>query len=165
DRDAAAEMEWVVSLIEAIRAARSEMNVPPGLVIAAHRIEIGALEKGYFDRNILQILSLARIRMAGIGNVDAGAPAKQNSIQVVVEKASLLLDLAGAVDLGKERARLRKEAASVRDELDKIAAKLGNEQFVAKAKPEAVEEQRERQSQARAALARLDAALDRIGGV
>jgi len=68
------------------------------------------------------------------------------------------------VDLGKERARLAKEAASLRGELDKIAAKLGNEQFISKAKPEAVEEQREREANARAALARLDAALERIGG-
>ncbi len=83
---------------------------------------------------------------------------------MVVENASLLLDLAGAVDIGKERARLRKEAEAVRGELDKIAAKLSNEQFIAKAKPEAVEEQREREANARAALNRLAAALDRIGG-
>ena len=57
-----------------------------------------------------------------------------------------------------------KEADAVRGELDKIAAKLGNEQFIAKAKPEAVEEQRERETAARAALYRLEAALDRIGG-
>jgi valyl-tRNA synthetase len=162
DREAAAEMDWVVSLIESIRAARSEMNVPPSLEIAAYQSEFRDLEKEYFNRNLLQILSLARIRMGGV--VDSAAPAKQNTIQVVVEKASLLLDLEGAIDLGKERARLKKEAAAVRGELDKIAAKLGNEQFVAKARPEAVEEQRERESQARAALARLDAALERIGG-
>ncbi|HYL49256.1 MAG TPA: hypothetical protein VET84_07825, partial [Stellaceae bacterium] len=85
-------------------------------------------------------------------------------IQVVVEGASLLLDFAGAIDVGKERARLQKEVQSVRAELDKIAAKLGNEQFLAKAKAEAIDEQRERQAEARASLTRLDAALARIGG-
>ncbi len=75
----------------------------------------------------------------------------------------MLIDVAGAVDLGKERARLQKEAASIRGELDKIAKKLGNEQFMAKAKPEAIEEQRERQSEYEATLAKLDAALARIG--
>jgi valyl-tRNA synthetase len=75
----------------------------------------------------------------------------------------VLIDVAGAVDFGKERARLQKEAASVRGELDKIAKKLGNEQFMAKAKPEAIDEQRERQSEYQATLAKLDAALARIG--
>jgi len=103
-------------------------------------------------------------RLSSIRRIDPATPATQNSIQVVAENASLFLDVTGAIDLGKERARLKKEAAAVRGELDKIAAKLDNEQFVAKAKPEAVEEQRERESQARAALARLDAALERIGG-
>ncbi|HXM84416.1 MAG TPA: valine--tRNA ligase [Stellaceae bacterium] len=162
DHDAAAEMDWVVSLIAQIRTARAEMNVPPGSEILAYLTEAGTGQKEWIARHSDAIRRLARLKQ--IHPADAGSPAKQNSIQVVVEKASLLLDLEGAIDLGKERARLKKEAAAVRGELDKIAAKLGNEQFVAKAKPEAVEEQRERESQARAALARLDAALERIGG-
>jgi valyl-tRNA synthetase len=74
-----------------------------------------------------------------------------------------LIDVAGSVDLAKERARLTKEAAAITAELDKIAKKLGNEQFMAKAKPEAIEEQRERQSEYQATLAKLKAALARIG--
>ena len=76
----------------------------------------------------------------------------------------MLLDLAGAVDLDKERARLAREGGALRDELDKIAKKLANPQFIAKAKPEIVDEQRERAADAEAALARTDAALARIGG-
>jgi valyl-tRNA synthetase len=162
DHDAAAEMDWVVGLIAQIRTARSEMNVPPGNEIFAYLTEAGTEQKEWIARHADPIKRLARLKQ--IHPADAAAPAKQNSIQVVVEKASLLLDLAGAVDLGKERARLAKEASSLRGELDKIAAKLGNEQFISKAKPEAVEEQREREANARAALARLDAALERIGG-
>ncbi len=150
------------SLIAQIRTARAEMNVPPGNEILAYLTEAGAEQKEWIARHGDPIKRLARLKQ--IHPADAGASAKRNSIQVVVENASLLLDLAGAVDLGKERARLKKEAQAVRGELDKIAAKLGNEQFIAKAKPEAVEEQRERETDARAALSRLEAALDRIGG-
>jgi valyl-tRNA synthetase len=162
DHDAKVEMDWVVGLIAQIRTARAEMNVPPGNEILAYLTEAGTEQKEWIARHGDQIKRLARLKQ--IHPADAAASAKQNSIQVVVENASLLLDLAGAVDLGKERARLQKEAAAVRGELDKIAAKLGNEQFIAKAKPEAVEEQRERETNARAALNRLEAALDRIGG-
>jgi len=66
-------------------------------------------------------------------------------------------------DLAKERARLAKDAAAIASELDKIAKKLGNEQFMAKAKPEAIEEQRERQAEHQATLAKLNAAIARIG--
>jgi valyl-tRNA synthetase len=81
---------------------------------------------------------------------------------VVAGGVTLALDLAGIVDLAKERARLAKEAAGVEDEIGKIERKLGNEQFLAKAKPEVVEEQRERLAEAEAARTRLRAALARI---
>ncbi len=162
DREASAEMEWVVALIAQIRTVRSEMNVPPAQEIAAYVTEAGPDATAWLARHDALIRRLARL--SRVHPVDATAPARQNTIQVVVEGALLLLDVAGAIDVGKERARLKKEAEAIRTELDRIAAKLGNEQFLAKAKAEAVEEQRERQAEARAALNRLDAALARIGG-
>src|SRR6185312_16074045 len=97
-------------------------------------------------------LQLARIQHEG--TIEDTKPGQMSTIQVVVENATVVLDLAGSVDLGKERARLQKEVTSVRGELDKIAKKLGNEQFMAKAKPEAIDEQRERQSEYQAMLAK-----------
>ena len=47
-------------------------------------------------------------------------------------------------------------------EIDKIDKKLSNEQFVAKAKPEVIEEQRERRGEAVARRLRLKAALQRL---
>jgi valyl-tRNA synthetase len=81
---------------------------------------------------------------------------------VLVEGGTVFLDVADTVDLAKERARLTKEAAAIDVEIDKIASKLQNEQFLARAKPEVVEEQRERLDDARAAAARVRTALSRI---
>ncbi len=159
DQAAVAEMEWVVSLISAIRGTRSEMNVPAASELNATITEIRPEARGWIETHGEQIRRLARLRTITIG---ASGDAK-TALQVVVEGTTVLIDVAGAVDLGKERARLQKEVASVRGELDKIAKKLGNEQFMAKAKPEAIEEQRERQSEYQATLAKLDAALARIG--
>jgi valyl-tRNA synthetase len=162
DRDASAEMDWVVNVTAKIRAARSEMNVPPANMLTTSVTQISGTEDQWLRRNEEAVKRLARLDM--IRHATSSKSATQNSIQIVGENISLLLDVTGAVDLAKERARLQKEAQGVRAELDKIAAKLGNEQFLAKAKAEAVEEQRERQEEARAALSRLDAALARIGG-
>ena len=86
-----------------------------------------------------------------------------NTVQTVVENASFVLDLAGSVDLAKEHARLQKEAGALQSELEKIGKKLANPQFLEKAKPEVVEEQRERAAEAKLALDRLNTAIARIG--
>jgi valyl-tRNA synthetase len=166
DRAAMAEMDWVVELISAVRTARSEMNVPAASEIAASVLEVGGDGRRWIERHGEAIRRLARL--SGIVVADAAARARlraaKGAIQVVAGGATLSLDLAGAVDLDKERARLAKEATGIEGEIEKIGRKLGNEQFIAKAKPEVVEEQRERLVEAQAALARVRAALQRVGG-
>jgi len=160
-RDAAAmgELDWVVSLISAIRTARAELNVPAAAELAAAvRIE-GAEVPDRLRAHGEAIRRLARLK--AIEHAAEAGP--RRAVQVVVEGATLLLDLAGAIDFDKERTRLEKEAKDAAGELDKIQRKLGNEQFMAKAKPEVIEEQRERQAEAQAALARVKAALARLG--
>lgn len=73
-----------------------------------------------------------------------------------------MLPLAGIIDIDAERARLAKERGKAEAEARKIAAKLDNADFVARAKPEVVEENRERLAAAQAEIARLEAALGRI---
>jgi len=80
----------------------------------------------------------------------------------VVEGATLILALGEVVDLPKERERLGKEIDKLDAELAKIVAKLANANFLAKAKPEVVEEQRERQVDVTRDRDRLRAAYDRL---
>jgi valyl-tRNA synthetase len=165
DEAASAEMEWVVNHIAAIRAARSEMNVPAAAELSATTsntiVEVGAWSARHHE----QIKRLARLKEDVF--ID---PAEQkrrtdgkNTLLVVHDTTTTALDVGGAIDLAKERARLQKEASGLAAELDKIAKKLGNPQFLDKAKPEVVEEQRERRAEALLALARLNAAIARIG--
>jgi valyl-tRNA synthetase len=157
---AMAEMEWVVALVAAIRAARAEMNVPAAAELAAVVTEASADGRQWIERHAQQIRRLARLKSIGHGG--GAAARRQTALQIVAGGATVLLDLAGAVDLDKERARLAREAGALRDELDKIAKKLANPDFVAKAKPEIVEDNRDRAAEAEAALARIEAARARI---
>jgi valyl-tRNA synthetase len=164
DRAAMAEMDWIVALISAIRTARSEMNVPAASEIAAYVMDSGEDGRRWIAAHRDLIARLARLAKIEAPSSDErprllGA---KSAIQVVVGGATLSLDLAGTVDLEKERARLTKEAGSIESDIAKVAQKLGNEQFIAKAKPEVVEEQRERQMELRASLDRVRAALARI---
>jgi valyl-tRNA synthetase len=139
------------------------MNVPGGAEIVSYirseKPEVSARLARHGDavRRLARLKSIDRTEGAGWEGMS------RQAVQVVVEGATLFLDLASAVDLDKERARLKKEADTISADLAKIARKLGNEQFIAKAKPEVIEEQRERQSGGEAALARIKTALERLG--
>ena len=160
DRDAAAEMEWVVAAISAIRAARAEMNVPPAarMPLFVRDAEPVALER--LARHSDHFVSLARIE-----RIETAEAAPSGAVQIVVEGATLILPVGEVVDLAREKARLAKEIGRLDSEIAKIAAKLGNPQFLAKAKPEVVEDQREREADANRDRDRLRAAYDRLAAV
>jgi valyl-tRNA synthetase len=86
-------------------------------------------------------------------------------VQIVVDEATIMLPLAGIIDIGREKARLQKEIDKLADEIDKTERKLANEQFVAKAPPEVIEDQRERLAEAAQAQAKLITALERLSAL
>ncbi len=156
--DARAELDWVVRLISEVRGVRAEMNVPPSQTGAILLKDAGAetLARGarWFD-------TIARMaRASSIGALTGEVP--RSSAQAVLDEATVVLPLAGLIDLDAERVRLARERAKAADEVRKIEAKLGNADFVTRAKEEVVEENRDRLSAARGEITRLDAALARI---
>jgi valyl-tRNA synthetase len=158
DAAAAAEMEWVVRLVSTVRAIRAEMNVPPAA-------QVPLLLKGAAPETLARLerhrdLVLRLARLSRVEPVSSEPP--KDAIQAVLDEATLVLPIGDVVDLGQERQRLQKEIARLDGEIDKIAKKLGNEQFIAKAKPEVVEEQRERQTDAETAREKLREALRRL---
>ena len=160
DPVSAAEMDWVVAAISAIRAVRNEINVPPGARVPLLVKDADSAVAARLDRHREHILRLARVE-----SIELADSVPPGSVSVVVEGTSLVLKLGAVVDLGQEKARLGKEIAKFDAELVKFAAKLGNPSFLAKAKPEVVEEQREREADARRDRDRLKAAYERLEAV
>ncbi|HWX49102.1 MAG TPA: valine--tRNA ligase [Roseomonas sp.] len=158
--EARAELDWLVSLISTVRGVRAEMNVPPSITVPLLLQGASAETLARGARWIEAIRRLARateFRALQEGEVPKGVA------QVVVGEATVLLPLAEVIDLAAERARLVKERDKAQAEATKVEAKLANADFVARAKPEVVEENRERLAAAQAEVARLEAALARIG--
>jgi valyl-tRNA synthetase len=158
--DAAArdEMNWVVRLITSVRSMRSEMNVPPAAQIELKLKDAGAGSLARLDTHRDLIL-----RMARLSSVEPlVGPTPKSAVQAVQDEATLVLPLEGIVDLDKERARLTKEIDKLAGEIKKIDAKLSNEQFVAKAPDEVIEEQRDRRAAADQARDKLQKALDML---
>jgi valyl-tRNA synthetase len=67
----------------------------------------------------------------------------KSTIAGVVGTVQVLIPLAGVVDVGALRAKLEKNLAKVEAEAKSYAAKLGNPNFVGRAKPEVVMATRE----------------------
>jgi valyl-tRNA synthetase len=157
DKRADAEMEWLIAAVSAIRSVRTEMNVPAGAKIPLVIVGAGQ-ETGTRVESQLQAL----IRMARLESVNYGSEAPGGSAQIVIGEATFALPLAGVIDIDAERARLTREVGKEEAEVEKIDRKLGNEQFVAKAKPEVIEEQHSRRAEAIERRDRLLAALARL---
>ena len=160
DRAAAAEMEWVVAAISAIRAVRAELNVPPAsrVPLLVRDAEPAIAER--IDRHREHFIRLARVE-----RIETASAVPPGAIQAVVEGAILVLPVGDVVDLDREKARLVKEIGRLDGEIAKIGAKLANPNFVAKAKPEVVEEQREREAEVSHDRDRLRAAYERLAAV
>ena len=157
DLAASAEMEWVVQAISAIRALRAEMNIPPAarLPLLIKDAEPSVAER--IERHREHFMRLARVeRFEPVVTVPAGG------IQTVVGGTVLILSVGDVVDLAREKARLGKEIERLDSELRKIAAKLDNPNFLAKAKPEVVEEQRDRETDVSRDRDRLKLAYARL---
>ncbi|CAN7174382.1 valine--tRNA ligase [Phenylobacterium sp. LjRoot225] len=159
DAAADAEIGLIIDAISEGRSVRQELNVPPSARPPLLVVEASDAQRQVLEANaplIAQLLRVAEVRF------ESAVP--EGAIPYVVAGATLALPVAEFIDLAAERARLSKEVASLASEADKLAKKLGNPDFVARAPEEVVEENRERLAEAQAAKAKLEAALARLGG-
>jgi len=158
DTAADAEMGWIIEVISQIRTLRSEMNVPASAKLALSFKDAGPAAQERLKRHAAIIQTLARLESIA----PAGDAVAKGTVQLVVPEATLLLPLAGVIDAAAERARLKKEVDKLDKEMAGTERKLANADFIAKADPEVVEENRERLVDGKAARERLATALQRL---
>ncbi len=156
--DAEDELGWLIRMISAIRTVRSEMNVPPkaelSLIISDESEE---------TRSRLDIHDNLLRRLARLGNIEfADKVPSSGIVQVVVDEATAALAIGDAIDISKEKERLQKEISRVELEIEKLQQKLDNENFIKKAPPKVVAEQRQRTSEYQESFGRLEEALKRL---
>jgi valyl-tRNA synthetase len=153
DPAAEAEIQWLIKLVGEVRAARTELNVPPGarLPYAVH--DASPATQARLRAHAATIARMARIEPG----------AQDGQAQVVVEEATFVLALGDVIDLAAERARLTKAIAAAEKDRDGLAARLSNPSFTDRAKPDAVEKARADHADRAAEADRLRAALGRLG--
>jgi valyl-tRNA synthetase len=160
DADAAQEIDWLTGLVGEVRAVRSEMNVPPSARPVLTLSGANAQSSARLARHRDLIASLGRL-----GEVREADAAPEGSVPFVAGEATAALAIAQFVDLASERARLTKELGALDADIERAAKKLGNPDFIARAKEEAVEETREKLAEAQGAKTKLEAALVRLAAL
>ncbi len=155
DPAAEQEIDWLIRLVGEIRAARTELNVPPGARLPLYVRDAGAQTAERLARQSAVLARLARVDRTD-GDATGGAA------QVVVDEATFVLPLEGVIDFAAERTRLTKAIAAAEKERDALAGRLGNPSFVERAKPEAVEKAKADHADKAAEAERLSAALARL---
>ena len=157
DAAADAEIGWLVDLVTEVRQLRAEMNVPPSAKPPLTFVSPSAENTRLVDLHRPLILTLARVSEVSVADaLPAGA------VSLVVNGDTAALSLADIIDLTAEKARLVKEIGVFDSDIGHVNKKLGNPNFVARAAPEVVDEQREKLAEAEAGKARLEAALKRL---
>jgi valyl-tRNA synthetase len=158
DAEAEAEIGWVVDLLTAIRSLRAEMNItteiPLVLVAASAATQARAGRWAEIVR-----------RLARLSDLSLADTAPEGAVEIIVRGEVAALPLKGVIDFAAERARLEKELARVNSDIARVDAKLGNAEFVARAREEVVEGEREKREEAVQRRAKILEALERLKGM
>ena len=148
-----ADMEKIMGAINAIRARRSEMNVPPSrraaLFIETKEHDLFAAGIPFFQR------------LAGISEVSFEQP-PADVVTIVTDGARLFIPLGDLVDFGAELARLQNEKKKLHKEIERAGSKLNNPGFLAKAPAEVVEEEKTKLEKFTAMLEKVDESIAKL---
>ena len=135
--DTEKEFDYLKEIISAIRNIRGEANVSP-----SKKIEVIFKTADENARNILQNNAKILDKLANVEKYEFNVEIPKLVGFRLVDTTEIFVPLAELIDLDKEIEKLEKSIEKTQVELDKVLKKLSNENFVAKAKPEAVEKER-----------------------
>ncbi len=159
DARADREMKLLQDVTTAVRNIRGEFNVPPSI-----RIETLVKSNENGSMELLTSYSSYISRLAGIETLEVGPQVQppRLSASSVVEGLEVFVPLEGLLDFNEETSRLEKELAKNQKDLASIDRKLTNRDFLAKAPPEVVNREREKQAAMRENVEKLIAHLERV---
>ena len=149
-------VESLKDLIRAVRNARAEVNVAPSKPITILVKTSDSDLEVFFNSNVNYIKRFTNPEHLEIAS---NIPAPELAMSSVITGAEIYLPLADLLNVEEELARLDKELAKWQKELDMVGKKLSNERFVANAKPEVVQKERDKQADYQA---KYDATVARI---
>jgi len=158
DEDAEERIDKIQVVIRALRDIRSKYNKAPSERFAASVNAPGDIS------DVLNANSGLVRQMAGLNEFEASETAgpPQNAAATIAGQMQIYLHQ--AIDAEAERARLNKQRAQVEGAKKSVEAKLANENFVTRAKPEVVAQAREKLAELAEQLETIEKHLAELDG-
>jgi len=141
--EAEKDMGLIMEAIRNIRNIRAEMNVP--LSRKANAIFVSAKDE---TRSIIERGKSFIEKLAGLSGLTLQSTKEgisPDAVAAVIPDAEIYIPLEDLIDISKEVERLEKEKENLQKELDRVASKLNNEGFMAKAPAKVIEEEKAKQ--------------------
>ena len=135
DDTATSEIDWTIALIDAIRSARAQMNVPAGAKVPLVQVSNDKAGTEYLASNMAQIKQMARVT-----KVIEEPIMPKGAITVSAPGATFGLPLADVIDVAAEKARLDKKLGKLTKELSGLRSRVNNPKFAASAPTEVLAE-------------------------
>ncbi|MEM1233363.1 MAG: class I tRNA ligase family protein, partial [Pseudomonadota bacterium] len=137
DENADREMNWVITLIENIRSARAQMNVPASARVPLVAVTMDAHGAAALKANWALVERLARVE-----GPETAAAMPKGALVVSAPGCTLGLPVADLIDVAAETARLEKSVAKLDKEIKGLSGRVNNPKFAVSAPEEVVEEAR-----------------------
>ncbi|MFO7496163.1 MAG: valine--tRNA ligase [Desulfobacterales bacterium] len=162
DPEAEARMDRVVGVITGIRNIRGEMNIQPGMALAAAVQSESAVVRETLEAQKGLVTTLARLKA-----FDVAPPGERpkTAATAIIADATIFVSLEGIIDFAAEKARLEKEIQKVIKELNAVSRKLSNEDFLSKAPADVVEKVRGQHAELVEKEGKLQVNLERVAAL
>ncbi len=157
DPKAHQEMTWAIAMIDNIRSARAQMNVPAGLYVPVLQLNADMAAQNAWAKNETLIKRLARIE-----SLTPTTTVPKGAITVATPGATFAIPLAGIIDIAAEMARLTKAHEKLTKEINGLRNRLNNPNFATSAPPEVVAEAQTNLTARQDEAAQLTGAMARL---
>ncbi|RFP66500.1 valine--tRNA ligase [Hymenobacter lapidiphilus] len=149
-----ARMAQALEIVGGVRTIRNQKGLGPNkpLLLAAKTTD------ATLQSLLTDYAGIIR-KLAALTDISVVEAAPAAAVGFVAGGAEFFVPLEGQIDLGAEKERLLKELEYAQGFRDSVSKKLSNEKFVANAKPELVERERQKLADAEANMAALEQQL------
>ena len=142
----------IIDAIKAVRARRTEMNVPPSVKAKIF------IETQYTD--LFRGCGIFFEKLASASEIEVSEKCEvEDAVTAVTDCARLFIPLDQLVDKEKETARLEKEKAKVQKDIDFLSGKLNNQGFLAKAPEKLIEAEKAKLAKAQEKMAKIEQSM------
>ena len=144
-------MDKALAMVAGVRNVRNQKNLSP-----VKQLELAVKTD---DQAAIEVYAQLVRKLANLSSLSFVTEAPAGAVSFVQGGSEFFVPLDAQVDPAAERARLEKELAYTIGFRDSVQKKLGNEKFVANAKPDVLERERQKLADAETKIAALEQAL------